>query len=63
MPLMASFTSYGTFEVKHDDIIEEMLIPEQEMLIKLIVLDNLYIMLHNETIDCLKQEYCVSKLV
>lgn len=32
---MASCMSYGSFEVKYDDIIEEMLIPEQEMLIKL----------------------------
>lgn len=53
---MASCMSYGSFEVKYDDIIEEMLIPEQEMLIKLSVLDHLDIMLYNETTDWLKQE-------
>lgn len=41
MSLTASCMSYGTIKVKYDDIIEEMLIPEQEMLIKLSVLDHL----------------------
>lgn len=40
--------SCGTFQVKYDDIIEEMLIPEQEVFIKLSVLDHSYT---NKTID------------
>lgn len=52
MSLTASCMSYGTFQVKYDDIIEEMLIPEQEVLRKLSVLDHSYT---NETIDSLKK--------
>ncbi len=44
--------SHGTFQVKYNDIIEEMMIPEQEVLKKLNVLDH---SCTNETIDSLKK--------
>lgn len=53
--------SYGTFQVKYDDIIEEMLMLEQEVLIKLSVPEHLY---SSETIDLLKNNivYAVNVL-